>query len=149
MLLLGLLECGHFWKGINPPALTLAPGSATARVQDRDPIGHYRSGLDKMIKRAAWNHHRRVILEHEGDHSHLASYVRMLKEDLLRPRLDRCAAFFSSDITPSQQACLLLFRSGGSLIAQHTPESYAKFQDDRCQGCRTRYPLSQCESAVV
>lgn len=72
----------------------------------------------------------------------------MFKQDLLRPRLDRCAAYLLSDITPSQQACLLLFRTGGSLLAHHTPDTYANFEDNRCHGCRTRHPSSQdvCEN---
>ena len=39
------------------------------------------------------------------------------------------------------------FRTGGSFLAHHTPDTYAKFEDDRCHGCRTRHPLSQdvCE----
>ena len=148
MLLLGRLGCGHLWQGINPQALTLAPGPTAARAQDRDPIGHRRSGLDKGIKLAAWNHHRRLLLEQEGDDSSLASYVGMFKQDLLRPRLDRCASYLLSDITPSQQACLLLFRTGGSLLAHHTPDTYANFEDNRCHGCRTRHPSSQdvCEN---
>ena len=56
-----------------------------------------------------------VLLEQEGYDSHLASYVRMFKEDLLRPRLDRCAAYLSSDITPHSKPVLYFF----ALVARY------------------------------
>jgi len=88
-----------------------------------------------------------VLLEQEGYDSHLASYVRMFKEDLLRPRLHRCAAYLSSDITPHSKPVFYFF----ALVARYrliillSPTN--KFEDDRCHGCRTRHPSSQdiCE----
>ena len=102
-----------------------------------------RSELDRAIKSAAWNTHRCDLLEIDPHQNpKLTDYVQRFQEDLLRKRLDRCAPYLEQGLSPAQQACLLLFRTGGSLIALHSPDITAQGEDDRCEGCRKHNPAS-------
>ena len=142
--LLAKIGCGHLWTSISPPSQTLTPSAGPRQKgSGPDPIVQRRSELDRAIKSAAWNTHRCDLLEIDPHQNpKLTDYVQRFQEDLLRKRLDRCAPYLEQGLSPAQQACLLLFRTGGSLIALHSPDITAQGEDDRCEGCRKHNPAS-------
>ena len=142
--LLARIGCGHLWGSVSPPSQALV-SSAGLRKLDSEPdlIVRRRSELNRVIKQAAWNARRRALLETNSSvNPKLADYVQRFREDLLRKRLDQCAAYLDGNLSSAQQACMLVFRTGGSLIALHNPEIVANMEDVRCEGCRKHDPTS-------
>ena len=117
------------------------PPPSLARPADghNDRIVKTRNAMENKIRKAAWEHHRQLLLANTVPHNSpkMKEYVCIANQDLRRARLDECAAFLRMDLTPKQEAALVNMRAGGSLLA--TNIYYNKNEaDTRCDGCTLR-----------
>ena len=124
------------WRSLPSPPSSLARHA----TDDPDPITATRRAMETKIRKAAWEHHRHLLLHNQVPHNkpRMKEYVLLANQDLRRARLDTCASFLQMNLTPKQEAALVNMRAGGSLLAANIHHDERE-PDLRCDGCTLRH----------
>ena len=134
-----LVEYGmtHLWEEALPPTQTLHTGLPPAPKGEtqHDPIGHARRHLERQLQRRAWAHRGSQLRTGAApfDDDKTRAYAICVANDLLRKDLQSCAPYLKANLSPHQEACMLLFRCQGSLLASHTNEADSNTLCDACE----------------
>ena len=133
-----LLKLGvtNLWDDIGPPVQTLHSGLAPApkgEVQ-HNPILHARRQCERQLYRSAWALRGKALRTGTApfDDDKTRAYAVSVHNDLCRKDIQSCAPYLKLDLSPQQEACMMLFRTQGSLLASHAKDAQAY---NLCHAC--------------
>ena len=129
------LNLEQAWRSLPSPPSSLARYA----IEGPDPIKTTRRSMETKIRKAAWEHHRQLLLHNKVPYNkpRMKEFVILANEDLRRARLNECASFLQMNLTPKQEAALVNMRAGGSLLSANIHHNERE-PDLRCDGCMLR-----------